>query len=140
MSDPSFAVQKAIFAALGPYGTNASALKSTSLGCKVLDYLPDNEAMPYVTIGEDQVIGERVLNTPWSDVHVTVHVWSQAKGAVEIKGLAAQVRSALDRELSLDGHTCYVGRHVSTQTMVEADNCIRHAVIMFEYRTEPSQG
>jgi hypothetical protein len=93
MSDPSIAVQTAVFEAL----TGASVCEG-----RVYDRVPKGADKPYCTIGDDVVVDDS--NTCWTQDEITcqVHVWSEAVGSVEAKEEVSKIRSALTGTLILE--------------------------------------
>jgi hypothetical protein len=65
------------------------------VGCRVYDYVPEDAALPFVTLGN---INAEDKSTKSDDiVHLTVqiHIWSNYKGRYEINRLAEKIINAL---------------------------------------------
>lgn len=139
--DPAYAIQKAVRAALIAHPDVITAFGGAP---QVFDTVPVDSvgkviaAFPYLTIGEDQVIGQTNQTFDISEIFVKVDVWSRATDYGEAKLLAGAVRTALDVLLDLEGHT------VSTHTFHDAiyrrepDGLTRRAVITLRYQTTPA--
>lgn len=76
-----FQLQKAVF----------EALTSADLSVPVLDYVPENQAYPYITIGDDSFDNDD-SKLEFSDIAtVEVNIYSQARGYAEVKQLLESV-------------------------------------------------
>lgn len=111
MAEPSLALHKALFAALG------------GLSTPVYDGVPQGAALPYITLdtsisGSVNHLVERV-----DERFVFLTIWSEARGQEEVLRIAGDIDAALDgADLSLD-----TGSVVSVQvdrisTRRDADN------------------
>lgn len=123
MTEPSLALQKATYSAL------------TTAGLRVYDRVPPDAVVPYVTVGDDQVIatGFDCLDGS-SEVYSSVHVWSRQPGKVEAKSIAGTVRSALDNatlDLSANGFALVSILHHETRYLGDEDGLTTHAVVTF---------
>src|SRR5690606_6159142 len=59
--------------------------------------------MPYITIGDDQIIDDSTTCEKAWEVFVTVHVWSRAVGRIEAKAIGSAIEETLDTALTIDG-------------------------------------
>ena len=132
MSEPSLAVQKAIFA----------LLSAASLGVAIVDEAALDSAMPYVQIGDDawtqddahaSEAGER----GWIGV-VQVEVWdATTAGRSRIKQLIGQISAALHgAALSVTGFTTNWVRYQSSSTQRADDRPLYRGVVTFEIRIQ----
>ena len=122
MSDPALAVQDAILAAL----TAAPVVA----GGNVYDRVPPNAPTPYIAIGECVETNADTACFESSEIAAQVHVWSTAPGMVEVKEIAAEVRTRC-RTLVCEG--LVEGRHVVTRYLRDPDGVTTHAVVEFEF-------
>jgi len=122
MRDPSLPLQKAVFAALTGAGFDC-----------VYHTVPPQTALPWVVIGEDQILAENE-SAEMYECFVTVSAFDQKPGH---KALAAKVTAALDQQLALDGFRTEEYWHEETRYLTEKDNQIGHAVIEFRYLVQP---
>lgn len=131
MSDPSLELQKALF----------RALRATSLagvvGDRVFDQVPSKPPaeFPYVTIGDDQVIGDDDDGcAEGSEIIARVHGWSRAVGYPQVKAIAGAIRAAvMGGTLTLPGFTIVVREFVQTQFLQDPDGLTRHSVTEFRF-------
>lgn len=119
------AVQKALVARLRAAATDA--------GQRVFDRVPENAAFPYLALGALEVSDEEAECVDAATVTATIHVWSQAVGAVECRRICAAVRSALrgwSPDLTGDGFEAGPVRHNQTLDMMDADGLTTHGVVI----------
>jgi hypothetical protein len=112
------AVQKALYLAI------------SGAGITVFDAVSENQAFPYVTIGETSTLDDSD-KTKHADEHTeTIHVWSRAAGFKECKDLISSVLVAVS---AINGTTDgYQIRYLDTDqvlTMRDPDGITRHGVI-----------
>ena len=89
----SFAVQRALFAALA------------DIGCPVFDGVPVEASLPYVTLGPDVVADWSHKTGPGREHRVTLSVWDDGPGTAALKVRLAAVEAAvLGVTGSRDGH------------------------------------
>lgn len=101
MTDPSLALQEAIFARL-----------QEEVSCPIYDGAPLNAEMPYVSIDREvSVNSSPILGRKRQTRLLYLSVWSDAVGQAEVKRINGEVIAALDeRRLPLE-----VGRAVSVR-------------------------
>lgn len=126
-SDPSYAIQKAIVAAL-----------RVGVISDVYDIPPQRDPFPRITIGEGQVLGNFADCYSGSECFIQIDVWSRKPGFGEAKTLANQVRGILDdKTLALDGHTMEFMRFESSQILRDPDGLTSHIAMTFRILTQP---
>lgn len=92
MAEPSWALQQALFAAIG------TAVSPHS----VYDAVPQDAAYPYVTLDSEAVDNADFLSSRMDRRFVYLNVWSAYKGQKEVKEIMAQIDAALhEQPLSL---------------------------------------
>lgn len=103
MSDPSVALQEALFARL-----------RAEVSCPILDGAGVNEPMPYVSIDREVTVNVSPISGRKREQRLLyLSVWSDAVGQAEVKRLSGEVIAALDeRPLVLA-----VGRAVSVRVI-----------------------
>lgn len=111
MTDPSFALQEAIFARL-----------QAEVSCPIYDGAPMNADMPYVSIDREISANSSPISGRKRETRIVyLSVWSDAVGQAEVKRINGEVIAALDeRRLPLT-----VGRAVSVR--VEQSDAQRDA-------------
>ena len=105
---------------------------------KVFDANPENEAFPYVVMGE-------VLARDWSDkfedgmeVYSALHVWSQYKGRKEADQMADAILQALTLS-PLDlapNFKASLDRLDSYGLIIDVDGMTRHGILRMKYLIE----
>lgn len=104
MSDPAYALQLALVAALKG---------ETEAGDAVYDMVPSDarqievakHTFPIITLGSGQTINNPADCYDGSEAFLQIDVWSRKTGFPEVKQIAAEVRTILnDAELTLVGH------------------------------------
>lgn len=125
MSDPALALQGAIVA----------ALKAANVaGARVYDAIPKTAEFPYVTLGDDQVLGDDIDCAELSEITVRLHGWSRAVGYPELKAVTAAIRTVFrEAVFALDGFTVHEVRFLQAQYLQDPDGQTRHAVLEFEF-------
>ena len=133
--DPAYAIQIAVAASL-----LADAGVSALVGPRVYDTPPPPPiTTPYLTIGDDQVIGDGDGCADGSEVHVTVHAWSSGPmGRLQCKQVLGAVRAVLDDDLQIAGHVVVDHTFESAHHLRDPDGVGAHAVLTVRYLTEPA--
>lgn len=134
MAHPGAALQRAVFKML-----RDSAVVTTALGgsSRVYDRVPANARLPYITIGEIQIVDDANCGPAW-EAFVTTHAWSEAVGKPESQGIADAMGEALNAQLSVDGFTCTDWQFRDARTFTEPDGLTTHAVITHRYLIDPA--
>lgn len=134
MSEPSLALQKAVFATL----TSNSAVASV-IGQRIFDRVSADTAFPYVRIGIDQTVAEdQECVEECVEVFAQVDVFSRAQGKVEAKNIAGAIVRALNANtLTItDSYELQDFRHVDTRFLDDPDGLSTHAVLSFRALVE----
>jgi hypothetical protein len=130
MTAPSWALQKAVYAALA-----ADASLAALCGGRVYDAVPKSAAFPYLVIGE----AEERDGGSVTEHTLALHLWSRANGAREIKQIAGAARACLDgAHLMLDGHVLIALAFVSANYVRQSDGETWRANVRFRAVTEPA--
>lgn len=124
MSDPSAAVQKAIFEVL-----NGAAI----VGGRIYDEPPGDVEFPYVVIGEGDTVDDGNSCFDASEVNVQVHVWSRKASFAECKTIGSDIRTALSQPLTLEGFGNPVALFVFARWLRDPDGKTKHGALQFRY-------
>lgn len=128
-SNGSLPLQAAVRSALATALANAG---SGGAAVPVLDEVPQGQAYPYVTIGEDVITDWSALTREGEDIDFTIHTWSRYAGFKEVKELMAAVKGALhDQALSVTGHQLVHLRLAFHAVQRDPDGKTRHGVQRF---------
>ncbi|HEY0011558.1 MAG TPA: DUF3168 domain-containing protein [Allosphingosinicella sp.] len=125
MSDPSYAIQKAVYDALIAAGAANS---------RVYHRVPDGAPLPYVHIGQDQIFAAYEAGE-FSECHVVVHGFAETMPGLKL--LVGTIRDALDKPLTLVGFDCHEATYESTRYMTDSSGLTEHAVVEFVYMVQP---
>lgn len=138
MSDPSLALQSAVEAAL-----RGSTALAQAMGGRVRLYPlapPADAPFPYLTIGEDQIIGDETECMDSSEAFTTIHVWARLDGDVsgsraQAKRIGAAVRQAINRNLNVIGFDVtecefQTARHLTDPDLRTAHTVIEHRLLL----------
>jgi hypothetical protein len=120
------AVQDAVVATL-----RASAPVAALVEARVYDRIPDKAPYPFIHFGETQAIEDDTDCGGSAEVFVTLHVWSNAVGAVQARLIAAAVRAALHRQpLTLAApYGLTEIEHRDTRVFADTDKTLTHGVV-----------
>jgi hypothetical protein len=105
----------------------------------VKDFVPEDQAFPYIHLGESVETPANAHDRHGSEVLQTLHIWSQYRGYAQALTIAARVLQILDhRPLTIDGHVWRWTRFVSQQTLTDPEppGDIRHVPMTFRIGTE----
>lgn len=128
-------LQKAIVAKLKGDATLTTLLGGSS---RVLDYVPEGQAYPYVRVGEHLSIPDNDLTSFGRQITETLHVWTRARGNVTGQDIAARIIELLDHQVSaltVTGHRVVSIRCEFDQALTDPDPEIRHHVLRFRIIT-----
>lgn len=134
MSDPSAAMQKAVYARLTGYAPLV-ALVST----RVYDRAPETVVYPFVQIGYFQTVDDSSECIDGVEVFIELQAWSRAVGQVECKNVAAQIRAALHNwHPTLDDPFAAVGNieHENTRPIGDGDGLTTRSVVTLKVLVE----
>ena len=127
MTIKQFALQEAIYTRLN----NDSTLTST-YGASVYDEVPEGSSFPYVTIGETTALDYSTHDVDGSEQTMTLHVWSQYRGAKETKNILDRLHDLLHNySLSVTGANLINLRLEFSDLLRDPDGITRHGVMRF---------
>jgi hypothetical protein len=140
MTDFAWPVQQAVYAKLRAdaglvalVGDGASPEQA-----KVYDFVPDNVAPDYVTIGDDTVADRGNKTHDGQDITLTLHAWSRPSktggpaGRGQVKRIQAALYAALHRQdLTVSGATVVQVRFEFGESFLDPDGRTWHGVLRF---------
>nr|WP_315026867.1 DUF3168 domain-containing protein [Brevundimonas diminuta] len=141
MSDPSLALQNAVEAAL-----RGSVALAQAMGGRVRLYPlspPADAPFPYLTIGEDQIVGDETECLESSEAYTTIHVWARVDGDVsesraQAKRIGAAVRSTINRRLNVAGFEVTECEFRTARHLTDPDRRTAHTVIEHRLLLDPA--
>ena len=133
MASALLAIQRAIFAKL----SGDTALMALVKG--VFDDVPENQAFPYVVIGEATETPSNTFGRKGKDVTCTIHIWSQAKGNTEALTILDRLNDLLDFEpLAVAGYEVIAVEYENAVTLREPDGVTRQVPVRYRVRVKES--
>lgn len=141
MTDPSLPLQIAIEAAL-----RASHALAQAMGGRVRVYSlapPADAPFPYVTIGEDQVIGDDTECAESSEVFTTIHIWARVDDDVsdsraQGKRIGSVVRALINRHLNVEGFAVTECEFRQARHLTDPDRRTAHTIIEHRLLIDPA--
>jgi hypothetical protein len=119
-------LQKAVYAQL----TGDATLMAKVTG--VFDAVPDDQAFPYVTIGDETETGFNAFSKTGKAVVLTLHVWSQYRGFKQADEILVRINELLDgAALTVTGYTSTAMQFMSSEHLRDPDGLTRHVVARF---------
>lgn len=135
MTNASFALQSAVFAALSADATVQSLL---GVPPRIYDAAPRDAAFPYAVLGDGKESAFDTATEEGSEHVFAITAWSQGGGHKEAKSIADAIRFRLNNAtLSLDGHALVDLRFVECAYARETDGETYSATLRFRAVTEP---
>lgn len=139
MSDPSYAMQQAIAAALKASSPLATAMGGTA---RIYDKVPEAPDYPFVRIGEDQSLDDANGCDDGWEFFTTVHIFAREIVGLGARPLAKRVGAALVTALKgVSSATGFVIIEVNleqTRYFVEEDGVTAHGVVVVRYLIDPA--
>ena len=101
---------------------------------RVYSVVPQNAPLPFIKVGDDQVIEDSDECVSASEIFSAVHVWTkpdppEARLGRQIAGI---VRETLAPDLPISGFDTVEARFIDTRHMTDPDGS-SHAVLMFHF-------
>jgi hypothetical protein len=109
----------------------------SELDYPVYDHVPQVSAFPYIVIGDDTSIAFDTDESVGSESTLTIHVWSQYRGKMQVKEILQEIYDKLNRaDIAVSG--CHLVECVAEfqETYLESDGLTRHGVIRFRLIVE----
>jgi Protein of unknown function (DUF3168) len=131
MSSSLLPIQQAIYNRL----TGDSVLMAKVTG--VFDYVSDNQAFPYITIGEATSNPFRTFSRFGEEVTVTLHIWSRYDGSKEALEILNEMNRLLaDQDLAVTGYDTVACFYEFSETLRDPDGITRHLVVRYRIITQ----
>ena len=105
---------------------------------KIFDANPENEAFPYITMGEVTARDWSDKFEPGQEVYFTIHIWSQYEGRKEAEEMADEILQALTL-MPLDltpNFRAVLSELDSYDLIIDIDGKTRHGVLRHRYLIE----
>lgn len=103
---------------------------SAMAGGNVFDRVPAKQPLPYLCIGQDEFAAD-YDSADLTECTIEVHAFAATRD--EVKLLAGEIRTALDKQLTIPGHLVYEWSYESTRYMTDPDGLTEHAILEFRY-------
>lgn len=130
---PMLPVQSAVYARLKNDATLTSMIRG------VYDFVPEDEAYPFVVIGEAIETPDNRHGGFGRETVITLHVWSRYQGYAQALRIGARVTALLDHQpLAIEGSDHIATRFEFSQTLTDPEppGDIRHLVLRYRIATE----
>lgn len=114
------------------------ALTTALVDVPVYDSVPQHETstdldFPFVTIGEDNLLEWDTDLKNGYEATLTVHVWSRARGRLELKDIQSAIYGALHRADFAVGDYGVLGfTFINANSFLDPDGLTRHGVQQFK--------
>jgi len=131
MSDPAVAFHVAQDAALR--ASADLALLFPDGRARVYSVVPQNAPMPFIRIGDDQVVEDSDECVSASEIFAQVHIWTEPDPPdVQLGRQIAGIVRGLLRDLAVTGFDLVLGEFVDTRHLTDPDGS-SHALLTFHY-------
>jgi hypothetical protein len=138
MSDPAEPFLDALEATLRASGPLATAMGLSEP--RIYAERPTDGQLPYIQIGDDQVIGEDNGCADESEIFTTLHVYARTdaalKGSRRARRIAGVLRALLKDGFDIDGHRAVVSAFQDHRVLTDPKGST-HVVMTFRYETTP---
>jgi hypothetical protein len=129
---PRLLLQQKIYELLAADTGSSPAGVSTLVTARIFDFVPDNSAFPFVTIGEMRP-GEWGSHTgDGIDGTVVLHVFSQSAGRKEVMTVMNRIYQVLHNiDLQITGFPTICFREESSEVILDPDGKTHHGVLQY---------
>jgi hypothetical protein len=103
---------------------------SSIAGGNVFDRVPAKQPLPYLYIGQDEFSAD-YDSADLTECTIEVHAFASTRD--DVKLLAGQIRTALDKKLIIPGHLVYEWSYEDTRYFTDPDGLTEHAALSFRY-------
>ena len=140
-SSSQFPLQQAVYTALNTDSALAALMGESESPTDVPVFdgqAPDDQAMPYLVIGEGTQTADDTKDADWMDQRLMIHTFSDYRGFKEVRQIMAGVIDALDQKtLTVTGHDLVELVFSDGRDFPEGDgeSIIRHGVQSFRALT-----
>lgn len=132
MARPDEALPQAVFRTLSADAAVLAALGGADASRRIYDRVPSKYVLPYITIGEIQIVDDTHCEAAW-EAFVTTHAWSEKIGRGEAQRIGAAIGEALDAELVIPGFVCVVWQFRTARYFTEPDGLTAHGLVEHRY-------
>ncbi len=134
VADSALELQKAIVATL-----KADAAVNAIIAGRIYDAVPQNAALPYVSLGPFDLVPEVGDCIDGATMFIQLDGWAAGPDTVQVKRLGAAIAAALDEAtLTLDAPQRLVEMTLErTQYLRDPDGITAHAAMTIRAATEP---
>ena len=130
MSEPSNAVQKAIYQAL-------TVGSPSPVAASVYDHVPQNASYPYVVIDAQETAEDDHLTEQLDERFLYLSVWSRQRGQKEVNALMGQIHDALHQQrFSMDTGRMVNCLVIRKRTNLDSDGITYSGHVTVKVRTE----
>ncbi|WP_296584227.1 DUF3168 domain-containing protein [Xanthobacter sp.] len=127
MTDPILEVQAAAAALL-----RASSTLAEIVGERVFLTVPEDAAMPYVSFGPADAVGDDAECIDGLEITFQIDAWSRSGGGSEAKRAGHAARKALHQtELALSENAAVLCEHRTTRVIPDPDGKTVHVALTF---------
>ncbi|GIP38640.1 hypothetical protein J31TS4_19200 [Paenibacillus sp. J31TS4] len=131
MTSAAFPIQQAIYRIL----TGDAGLMSRIKG--VFDDVPENQAFPYITIGEMTSGPFRTFSRFGEEATITLHIWSRYEGFKEASQILGEVNRLLaDKEIEIPGYDSATCQYDFSETLRDEDGRTRHIPVRYRIKLQ----
>lgn len=128
MANAELEVQRTIYQTLSGDTTLGNDIQG------VFDHVPQNQAFPYVVIGDDTQIQWDTDDQNGHEVTVTLHTWSRYEGREQVKRIMGRIYDLLQSQnLSVSGYNTVYVLFEFSETLLDPDGLTRHGVQRFRF-------
>lgn len=105
---------------------------------RLYEVVPTDAPLPYVHIGEDQIIDDSDECQDGSEINATVHLWSKPNppSTSQARNMVAAVRAAL-KNLTITGHDVVLAEFRDALLLTDPSGAT-HVVVNHRYLTVPT--
>jgi hypothetical protein len=97
--------------------------------------VPQNDAFPYCTIGEEAAAPYSTKPRPGTEIVLTIWIWGQGRGYLAIKQLAdAAVQAITEDEITVPGFEVALVQFIRARFDRAEDGLTRYAELQFQFK------
>ena len=111
-----------------------STLTTLLGGNKIYDFIPDNEAFPYIHLGETTADDRGAQDHDGYTIFSTFDVWSRPsdRGKAEALTIMSRIRQLIhNADINVSGYTNVSCRYENSTVLVDPDCVTYHGIIRF---------
>lgn len=108
---------------------------NTDINREVYDFIPEDDKMPFITIGEDRAVEWNTKTWKGKEITTTIHIWSDHRSILETKKLLGLIEETLAVDFEKGPFTYEFHRVGQLQVIRETVDLV-HGVIELTYRSK----